>query len=79
MSGSLKDIITSASEPRVLYEVPEDSNGPELRDMKQRTEHWLEAREDGSMSSSNLWTALGYGFVRDAHRLQLDLMDKVNF
>lgn len=68
----------AADPPRGIFPLNFPAYPLDLRTVKQRTDTWLVAREDGSMSSSNMFIALCYGKVYEARRLQLDTWNAVS-
>ena len=58
---------------------PDSCTTSELRDIKQRTPEWINARKsDGSLSSSSLENAFGYWTVPKAAKVQADLWIRVS-
>ena len=55
-----------------------DLSDAQLRKIKQRTTAWLDLRDDGSISSSDLGTAFGFFTVSRARQIQAKVWTKVN-
>jgi hypothetical protein len=61
-----------------LLKEPDEQTLPGLRYLKQRTEEWLNAREDGALSSSEIGTALNFYGLDKAKEIQAKLWRKVS-
>ena len=64
-------------EPEDLSSALRDRSADSLRHLKQRTDMWLEAREDGAISSSEIGAALNFYGLTQAKAIQEKIWGKV--
>lgn len=78
--NALRELGYVAYGPQTFYllKSPEHRDPIDLRYLKQRTDEWLNAREDGAMSSSEIGTALNFYGLEKAKAIQEKIWRKVS-